>query len=201
MKPKHDDDLFQDTTMTFGQHLDELRGSLFKALLGLTLGCIVGFFLGDRMVALILVPLEGALETYYAKGSIEKYDVWAQSRRDQNLTVPYSTEQIKDLVYRDRMLFEIVYVDPRQALDESLRVHPQWASETRLHDGTAHGPPSSAEESLGSPTSPQAVTVDAVAKEPTIVKRLAPVLMFHPGAKTTGYTPRASAFPRCSPSG
>ena len=32
------EDLFQDTTMTFGEHLDELRRCLMKAVIGLVIG-------------------------------------------------------------------------------------------------------------------------------------------------------------------
>ncbi len=31
MKNKYDEDLFAGTTMTFGEHLEELRGALFRA--------------------------------------------------------------------------------------------------------------------------------------------------------------------------
>ena len=40
---KHpNDDLFEATTMTFGQHLEELRAALFKALAGLVVGVLSG---------------------------------------------------------------------------------------------------------------------------------------------------------------
>ena len=35
MLKKPDDDLFKDSTMTFGEHLEELRVCLWKATLGL----------------------------------------------------------------------------------------------------------------------------------------------------------------------
>ena len=40
-------DLFQDSTMTFGQHLEELRICLFRAIIGLVIGCCAGFLVGD----------------------------------------------------------------------------------------------------------------------------------------------------------
>ena len=80
MPNPRDKDLFKDTTMTFGEHLDELRGALFKALIGLVLGCLVGLFVGDWMVKVILHPLEGALETYYSNSSIDEYKTWATAR-------------------------------------------------------------------------------------------------------------------------
>ena len=44
MPAKRDEDLFQDTTMTFGEHLEELRFSLFEAVLGLAIGEAVVFY-------------------------------------------------------------------------------------------------------------------------------------------------------------
>ena len=37
-----ENDLFQESTMTFGQHLEELRTCLFKAIDGLAIGCCRG---------------------------------------------------------------------------------------------------------------------------------------------------------------
>ncbi len=181
MALKNDQDLFQDTTMTFGEHLEELRGALFRALLGLIVGCMVGLYFGDQMVKLILVPLEGALESYYADGSIEKYEVWAQQRREQNLPVPYETEQIKKLVNDDRLLFEIVYVDPRQAWDEVQRINPQWSDKL----AAAPPPEAAAATSAGSEQATNTTVLPAgdAAELPSIRAGLAPLLVFHPGAE------------------
>jgi sec-independent protein translocase protein TatC len=37
MSRKHSKDLFDDTTMTFGEHLEELRIRLWRAIIGLCL--------------------------------------------------------------------------------------------------------------------------------------------------------------------
>ncbi len=44
---KHDEDLFKDTTMTFGEHLEELRGCLWKAVIGIVLGFLIGLLVAD----------------------------------------------------------------------------------------------------------------------------------------------------------
>jgi sec-independent protein translocase protein TatC len=44
MAKKTDRDLFEGSTMTFGEHLEELRICLTKALLALMLCSVVGFF-------------------------------------------------------------------------------------------------------------------------------------------------------------
>ncbi len=58
------DDLFENSTMTFGEHLEELRTSLFKAMIWLAVGVLLGFLVADRVVEAIKLPLENALEDY-----------------------------------------------------------------------------------------------------------------------------------------
>ena len=64
-RSKSDEDLFRQSTMTFGEHLEELRTYLFRALVGLVVGFIVGLFLGGWVVNFIQLPLHNALTAYY----------------------------------------------------------------------------------------------------------------------------------------
>jgi sec-independent protein translocase protein TatC len=70
---KHDEDLFKDTTMTFGEHLEELRGCLWKAVMGVAIGFLIGLLVANQVVQAIKVPLERALATYYRTATIDKY--------------------------------------------------------------------------------------------------------------------------------
>ena len=54
-------DLFDDTTMSFGEHLEVLRVHLWKALIGLALCVLLALFIGTHVVALIRAPLDAAL--------------------------------------------------------------------------------------------------------------------------------------------
>ncbi|MCA9268614.1 MAG: twin-arginine translocase subunit TatC, partial [Planctomycetales bacterium] len=65
MPIKNDDDLFRDSTMTFGEHLEELRGALFRSIIGLTIGFLIGCAVADRVVLVIQQPLVEALERYF----------------------------------------------------------------------------------------------------------------------------------------
>ena len=47
--PKYDDDHFKDSTMTFGEHLEELRVCLVRALLGLAVGTLIGLYTADQV--------------------------------------------------------------------------------------------------------------------------------------------------------
>ncbi len=60
--PLRPTDLFTDTTMSFGEHLEALRSHLWKALVGVALACIVCLFIGEWIVTIIRYPLDKALE-------------------------------------------------------------------------------------------------------------------------------------------
>jgi sec-independent protein translocase protein TatC len=57
-------DLFDDSTMTFGEHLEALRMHLFKAVLGLAVAVVGTLWFGDRIVDIIRRPLDAALKQY-----------------------------------------------------------------------------------------------------------------------------------------
>ena len=56
MAKRPQDDLFESTTMSFGEHPEELRGCLVRALLRLLIGFVIGLAIANRVVKLIQVP-------------------------------------------------------------------------------------------------------------------------------------------------
>jgi sec-independent protein translocase protein TatC len=54
-------DLFDDTTMTFGEHLEVLRMHVLRALVGVIITVTVAFFFGDRLFLWLRSPIETAL--------------------------------------------------------------------------------------------------------------------------------------------
>ncbi len=54
-------DLFDDTTMTFGEHLEVLRMHVWKSLLGVALGIILAMLVGDRIIGILKAPIDEAL--------------------------------------------------------------------------------------------------------------------------------------------
>ena len=55
-------DLFDESTMSFGDHLEVLRIHLFKAIIGLVVGVALTLVLGDKLVAVIRSPIDDALQ-------------------------------------------------------------------------------------------------------------------------------------------
>lgn len=54
-------DLFDDTTMTFGEHLEVLRSHLIKAIIGLVICVIFTLFKGQDIVGIVRAPIDDAL--------------------------------------------------------------------------------------------------------------------------------------------
>lgn len=72
MAPEPDESLFENTKMTFGEHLEELRVALFKSLMGLGVGMLLGMLAANSVVRQIQGPLTSALETYYTKKAVKE---------------------------------------------------------------------------------------------------------------------------------
>ena len=109
---KRDEDLFKNTTMTFGEHLDELRVALFKALLGLVIGTLFGLLVGKQFVLLMEKPLTEALGDYYTTDAEIQYAAFAKERTDAGKPVPYTQEQVQNLVREHGLIFDIHYILP-----------------------------------------------------------------------------------------
>ena len=58
--------------MTFGEHLEELRACLFRAIFGLVIGCLVGLAVGGYVVRFIQKPVLNALNEYYIAQTVQK---------------------------------------------------------------------------------------------------------------------------------
>jgi sec-independent protein translocase protein TatC len=139
-----DEDLFQSSTMTFGEHLEELRICLIRAALGLVLAVFVGFFVARPVVHLIEQPLRRALGKYYSERAIETFDTW-QPRQVGGAPLPYSRAEIVDAVERHGMSFELREVHPdrlRQVLEPATRA-------AAAVDAAAAGGPPVAQEGHG----------------------------------------------------
>ena len=61
MPRQNSKDLFDNTTMTFGEHLEELRIRLWRAIVGLVLVTCVTMYFGDQVMAIVRKPIEDAL--------------------------------------------------------------------------------------------------------------------------------------------
>ena len=65
MAKRPNDDLFEASTMSFGEHLEELRTTLVRAIIGLMIGFGVGLAFANQIVGVIQGPLKTSLTAYY----------------------------------------------------------------------------------------------------------------------------------------
>ncbi len=89
---KTDEDLFKDSTMTFGEHLEELRVCLWRAILGIAIGFLFGIFAAETVVGWIQRPLEDALKTYRTAEAKEKI----QKQIDQFVAAGYPADMAEE---------------------------------------------------------------------------------------------------------
>ncbi|MEX2112954.1 MAG: twin-arginine translocase subunit TatC [Pirellulales bacterium] len=121
----NEDDLFKHTAMSFGEHLEELRSALFKAVICLVIGFAIGLAFGSYIVDWVQAPLRAALEAFYQKEAIEYVNARVPADLQDN-------EVIKDLVYKDGLLPEDRYISTVEILNALQQRYPGAFSEVEL---------------------------------------------------------------------
>jgi sec-independent protein translocase protein TatC len=61
------EDMFADTRMTFGEHIEDLRTHLLRAIKGFILALIVSFFIGKPILNFIAAPVERQMNAFQAR--------------------------------------------------------------------------------------------------------------------------------------
>ena len=61
------EDLFAATRMSLGDHIEELRLRLWKALAGFGIACVLGFFLSPTVLRFIAAPVDRALAKFHER--------------------------------------------------------------------------------------------------------------------------------------
>ncbi len=101
-KRRKSDDLFEKSSMTFGEHLEDLRAAIAKSAIWVGVGLIAGFFFASSIVRYIQTPLESALTSYVENKEIKKYETL--------LSRPLSKE-MKDWIIANDRISEDVFID------------------------------------------------------------------------------------------
>jgi sec-independent protein translocase protein TatC len=130
LRQRRDEDLFKDSTMTFGEHLEELRRCLFKAVLGLLVGMIAGFFVGSWVVDLIQQPLKNALEQHVITGTLSNFDTEIGGLQSRGHDLNWTKDTAETVVLNYGLLPEIVWVQHGMSAREPLPVQTTEAVST-----------------------------------------------------------------------
>jgi sec-independent protein translocase protein TatC len=121
-----EEDFFAGTSMTFGEHLEELRSALFKSVVFLLAGFLVGLLLANHVVRFIQTPLERALERYQIARDIEIL---------KGRYGPNSVTGMDKFIEKHRLGFSYIYVEH----DELLRVAREAGGTLTFPQGNDRG--------------------------------------------------------------
>src|SRR5437588_179481 len=61
------EDYFAETRMSFGDHIEELRTHLWRAIIGFLFCVLISFFFGNKIVEFIAWPVEEQLGAFYER--------------------------------------------------------------------------------------------------------------------------------------
>ncbi len=164
LKKQHADDLFEKSSMSFGEHLDELRKALTKAFIWLGIGTAIGLFFAERIVITIETPLRKAISDFYVAKAQADY-------KAANGVTP--SPELAKWITENEIMPERVFIDPR-ALAKSTEDRAMLASPSApANDSPASDSPESTELSTGVEIAMDGDYVQADAEEIQIVDRKA----------------------------
>lgn len=72
-QPNLTDDLFERSSMSFGEHLDELRQALVKAFIWLGIGTGIGLYFANHVVNFVKEPMREQLDVFYLEQTKAKF--------------------------------------------------------------------------------------------------------------------------------
>jgi sec-independent protein translocase protein TatC len=129
---QHNEDLFDHTKMTFGEHLEELRLSLVKAIVSLVVGVLIGLLFANRVVEYVQVPLKNALEDYYQQLGGQQYRQYLIERSEHGEPVPADLDAAEKTFADEGLIMEERYVDPRDLAEVLSKVAPNAVDKTKV---------------------------------------------------------------------
>jgi sec-independent protein translocase protein TatC len=99
------DNLFESSSMSFGEHLEELRKALIKASLWLAAGTGIGLLAANAVVDFIKKPLEDELNKFYVEQTKHRF---------QSINNRPAPENLLNWMIANSVMPERVFVDPAQ---------------------------------------------------------------------------------------
>ncbi len=150
------DDLFEQSSMSFGDHLEELRRALLKAFVWLGIGTMVGLFFAEDIVLYLQRPLENAMYEFRVKQAKDAF------KQANGVDAP---PELAALLSELGVTPQISYVDPAVFQDSydhgNLKKAAKRDSATLQTSDSADKPAPSSKQSA---VEPDSKTGSAVAK-------------------------------------
>ncbi|UUO08178.1 twin-arginine translocase subunit TatC [Blastopirellula sp. J2-11] len=157
MAKKINDDLFEGSAMTFGEHLEELRSALFKSILWLAIGLAIGLLLANQAIHAIEKPVKDALVKYNQLRTLQRLkDQLKEQTGNETISQEKETELLQ-IAKANQWSPEILYVEPAEV--------------KRISDLKDKPSPALNPEAMGQ------MDLDEMIKDLAIVPQTAPVAM------------------------
>src|SRR6218665_2025355 len=105
-----DEARLEQSKMSFGSHLEELRKTLFKSIAALFLGFLLGMLVANDIVAYVQTPVREPLERFYMRQTARQQEervaeLKAQGRdAHEDEIVPYEDMQREGLVVTEYLI-------------------------------------------------------------------------------------------------
>jgi sec-independent protein translocase protein TatC len=107
---QYGDDFFADTRMSFGEHIEDLRSHLVRALKWFGLGMLLGFFVAKPMLDYITRPVDQAIQSFYQK---------------RKLTVGEGVEDPNHPLHKDNPVKLLVEMPAKEVVEGLRKVIPE----------------------------------------------------------------------------
>ncbi len=127
MIEKPDEDLFEGSKMTFGEHLEELRICLIRAALGVALGVIAGMLVANQVVVWVQGPVERALDAFYQE----------HTKTQLNALYGAAPKEMTDFLKEQRLTFEEIWIEQAELDRLSMLREAVGDSAIQSSDGVA----------------------------------------------------------------
>jgi sec-independent protein translocase protein TatC len=161
-----DDDYFAHTRMSFGDHIEDLRWHLIRAIIGFVVALGISFFLGGYVLDWIQTPIIKELEAFHIKRTIAN----EQRNQEKMMGLIAAAKEDENFMARHPEFFEpkpmILRIDAADAKELGLKI-PKGADEVVIR---ARGP-ADAEilQRMGMLMTPQANLISLEVQEPMMV--------------------------------
>jgi sec-independent protein translocase protein TatC len=129
---QYNEDLFESTKMTFGEHLDELRRALIKATLALVIGVLIGLLFAGEVVDYVQTPLKAALEEYYVRLEAEEFRAYLEQQRLEGKPVPQDIDAAVKTFAELGLMTEERLVNSRDLAEPLAEAFPQAIDKSAL---------------------------------------------------------------------
>ncbi len=120
MHREFNEDLFEATKMTFGEHLDELRQALIFSVLALAIGFCIALLFAGYVVDYVQTPLKTSLREYYMRMAKQEYLDRLVAQREAGTAVPEDLDAAAEIFAKQGLIAEEKLID-RQELDNILK--------------------------------------------------------------------------------